>query len=34
LIDQRIVARQEKDWVKSDELRDRIKALGFEVQDK
>jgi cysteinyl-tRNA synthetase len=34
LIDQRIIARQEKDWVKSDELRDRIKASGFEVQDK
>ncbi len=34
LIDERNQARAEKNWAKSDELRDKIKALGFEVQDK
>lgn len=34
LIDERNTARAEKNWAKSDELRDQIKALGFEVQDK
>ena len=34
LIDERNAARAEKNWAKSDELRDKIKALGFEVQDK
>ena len=34
LIDERNQARTEKNWAKSDELRDKIKALGFEVQDK
>ncbi len=34
LINERNQARAEKNWVKSDELRDRITALGFEVQDK
>ena len=26
-------ARAEKDWQKSDELRDKLKHLGFEVKD-
>jgi cysteinyl-tRNA synthetase len=26
-------AREEKDWVKSDSLREKIKELGFEVKD-
>lgn len=34
LIDERNIARTEKDWARSDELRDKIKALGFEVKDK
>jgi len=34
LIDERNAARAEKNWAKSDELRDKIKALGFEVKDK
>lgn len=33
LIDQRIKAREEKDWDKADELRGKIKELGFEVKD-
>lgn len=34
LIDQREAARSAKDWAKADELRDQLKQLGFEVQDK
>jgi cysteinyl-tRNA synthetase len=34
LIDERNTARAEKNWAKSDELRDKIKSLGFEIQDK
>lgn len=34
LMNQRVVARANKDWATSDRLRDEIKALGFEVQDK
>lgn len=34
LLDEREVARKEKNWKRSDELRDQLKALGFEVQDK
>ncbi len=33
LLDERKVAREQKDFKKSDELRDQIKALGFEVKD-
>lgn len=33
LIDKRDVARKEKDWAKSDELRDKIIELGYEVAD-
>jgi len=33
LADARRNARQQKDWAKSDELRDRIQALGYVVQD-
>ena len=33
LIDQREIARKQKDFKKSDELRDKIKALGYEVKD-
>lgn len=34
LIDQRNKAREEKDWKKADKIRDELKNLGFEVQDK
>jgi cysteinyl-tRNA synthetase len=34
LIDQRNEARANKDWGTSDALREKIQALGFEVQDK
>jgi cysteinyl-tRNA synthetase len=33
LLDERKKAREEKDWVKSDSLREKIKELGFEVKD-
>jgi cysteinyl-tRNA synthetase len=33
LIDERKIAREQKDWKKSDELRDEIKELGYEVKD-
>jgi len=34
LIDEREKARAEKNWEQSDILRDKLKALGYEVQDK
>lgn len=34
LMGRRVKARSEKDWATSDQLRDQIKELGFEVQDK
>ena len=34
LLDQREQARNDRDWAKSDELRDALKGLGFDVQDK
>lgn len=34
LINQREIARKEKNWKKSDEIRDKLKKLGIEVQDK
>jgi cysteinyl-tRNA synthetase len=33
LAEQRVVARQNKDWAKSDELRDKIAELGYLVKD-
>ena len=33
LLDARKTARENKDWKKSDEMRDEIKKLGFEVKD-
>jgi len=34
LLDERKLARENKDYKKADELRDQITALGFEVKDK
>jgi len=34
LAKERIQARNDKDWSKSDELRDKIKELGYEIKDK
>lgn len=34
LLDERKIARDNKDYKKADELRDQITALGFEVKDK
>ncbi len=34
LIQEREMARKNKDWKKSDELREQLKKLGYEVQDK
>lgn len=34
LLDARNLARAEKNWKRSDEIRDELKNLGFEVQDK
>ncbi len=34
LLEERKLAREEKDWAKSDELRDKIKSLGYKVVDK
>ncbi len=33
LADEREIARKAKNWAKSDELRDKIKDLGYEVKD-
>lgn len=33
LIDERNKARREKDWKRSDELRDQLKAMGVDVRD-
>lgn len=33
IIDERKIARQNKDWAKSDELRDKLDALGYLVKD-
>ena len=33
LADQRLKARQEKNWSESDRLRDEIKMLGYEIED-
>ena len=34
LLDEREAARREKNWKRSDEIRDQLKALGVDVQDK
>jgi cysteinyl-tRNA synthetase len=34
LIDEREQARKMKDWKKSDEIRDKLKEIGYEVHDK
>ena len=33
IADERFLARQNKDWAKSDELRDKLLALGYIVKD-
>ena len=33
LVEERKIARENKDWTKSDELRDLIKSKGYEVKD-
>ncbi len=33
LLDERAAARKNKEWVKSDEIRDKILALGYTVED-
>ncbi len=33
LIEERKIARESKDWKKSDELRDKIKEIGYHVED-
>jgi len=33
LIDEREQAREEKDWVRADQIRDQLKEMGFEVRD-
>ena len=33
LLDQRTIAREEKNWTESDRLRDEITKLGFNVED-
>ena len=33
LLEERETARKDKNWAKSDELRDKIKKLGYEVKD-
>lgn len=33
LLEQRLVAKQNKDWATSDKIRDELTALGFEIKD-
>lgn len=33
IADERFIARQNKDWAKSDELRDKLASLGYSVKD-
>lgn len=33
LIEEREIARQQRDWARSDALRDKLKQLGYDVQD-
>ncbi len=34
LLDEREAARAEKNWARADEIRDQLKAMGYEVRDK
>ena len=34
LIEQRVQAREEKDWAAADAIRDQLAALGYDIQDK
>jgi cysteinyl-tRNA synthetase len=34
LVTKRQAARVAKDWAKGDELRDKVRALGYKIQDK
>ena len=33
LLEERAAARSQRDWARADAIRDRIAALGWEVQD-
>ena len=33
LLEQRMIAKANKDWATSDKIRDNLAALGFEVKD-
>jgi cysteinyl-tRNA synthetase len=33
LVEKRVEARANRDWAESDRLRDKIRALGWTVQD-
>ena len=33
MIEERKIARQNKDWAKADELREKIRSMGYEVRD-
>jgi cysteinyl-tRNA synthetase len=33
LVDERTEARKERDWARADEIRDRLKQMGWEVKD-
>ena len=33
LLEQRVIAKQNKDWATSDKIRNELTALGFEVKD-
>ena len=33
LLEQRLVAKANKDWATSDKIRDELAALGFEIKD-
>lgn len=33
IVEERKVARENKDWKKSDELRDKLLSLGYNVKD-
>ncbi|MBP5308883.1 MAG: cysteine--tRNA ligase, partial [Clostridia bacterium] len=33
IAEERLIARKNRDWAKSDELRDKLAALGYAVKD-
>lgn len=33
LLEQRLIAKQNKDWATSDQIRDELTSLGFEIKD-